>query len=87
MFWEFNVAVNIFVNLMKIASLLALPAIALLLGFSSLTFADQTTASSNSYVAPCSRTGKMPVPQENLLFVEQAGEPVAFQNGQDARST
>lgn len=48
MFREFNVAVNIFVNIMKIASLLALPATALLLGFSSLTFPDRTTASSSN---------------------------------------
>ncbi|MEG5101513.1 MULTISPECIES: hypothetical protein [unclassified Microcoleus] len=76
MFGEFNLAVNILglaiVTIMKIASLLALPATALLLGFSSLTFPDRTTASSNSYIAPFSRTGKMPVSQENLLFVEQA---------------
>jgi hypothetical protein len=26
----------------------------------------------NSHLAPFSRTGKMPVPQENSLFVEQA---------------
>ncbi len=50
MFWEFNVAVNIFVNLMKIASLLALPATALLLGFNSLSF-PQTTVSSNTLLA------------------------------------
>lgn len=48
MFREFNVAVNIFVNIMKIASLLALPATALLLGFSSLTFQNRTTASSSN---------------------------------------
>ncbi len=48
MFREFNVAVNIFVNIMKIASLLALPATALVLGFSSLTFPDRTTASSSN---------------------------------------
>ena len=29
-----------------------------------------------SHLAPFSRTGKMPVPQENSLFVEQAGKPV-----------
>ncbi|MEG4862413.1 MULTISPECIES: hypothetical protein [Microcoleaceae] len=55
MFWEFNLAVNIFglaiVTLMKIASLLALPATALLLGFSSLTFPDRTTANSNTVLA------------------------------------
>lgn len=55
MFWEFDVAVNIFgsaiVNMMKIASLLALPATALLMGFSSLTFAARTTASSNTVLA------------------------------------
>lgn len=55
MFWEFNLAVNIFglaiVTIMKIASLLALPATALLLGFSSLTFPDRTTASSNTLLA------------------------------------
>jgi hypothetical protein len=56
---------------MKITLLLALPATALLLGFSSLTLPDRTTvsSSSNSDVAPFSRTGKMPVPQE---IVEQA---------------
>ena len=43
-------AVNIFVNLMKIASLLALPATALLLGFNSLSF-PQTTVSSNTLLA------------------------------------
>ena len=55
MFWEFNLAVNIFglaiVTIMKIASLLALPATALLLGFSSLTFPDRTTANSNTVLA------------------------------------
>lgn len=55
MFWEFNLAVNIFglaiETMMKIASLLALPATALLLGFSSLTFPDRTTASSNTLIA------------------------------------
>jgi hypothetical protein len=62
------------VTIMKITSLLALPATALLLGFSSLTLPDRTTVSysSNSDVAPFSRTGKMPVKRENLLFVEQA---------------
>jgi hypothetical protein len=29
-----------------------------------------------SHLAPFSRTGKMPVPQKNSLFVEQAGKPV-----------
>jgi hypothetical protein len=55
MFWEFNLPVNIFrlaiVTIMKIASLLALPATALLLGFSSLTFPDRTTANSNTVLA------------------------------------
>ena len=55
MLWEFNLAVNIFglaiETLMKIASLLALPATALLLGFSSLTFPDRTTANSNTVLA------------------------------------
>ena len=55
MFWEFNLAVNIFglaiVTIMKIASLLALPATALLLGFSSLTFPDRTTGNSNTVLA------------------------------------
>ncbi len=37
--------------MMKIAALLALPATALLLGFSNLTFADRTTASSNTLLA------------------------------------
>ncbi len=76
MLWEFNVAVNIFgaaiVNIMKIDSPLGLPATALLLGLSSLSF-PPTTVSSNLYIAQFSRTSKMPVPQEeNLLFVEQA---------------
>lgn len=76
MLWEFNVAVNILgaaiVNIMKIDSLLGLPATALLLGLSSLSF-PRTTVSSNLYIAQFSRTSKMPVPQEeNLLFVEQA---------------
>ncbi len=55
MFWEFNLPVNIFrlaiVTIMKIASLLALPGTALLLGFSSLTFPDRTTANSNTVLA------------------------------------
>jgi len=55
MFGEFDVAINIsgsaIVTLMKIASLLALPATALLLGFSSLTFPDRTTANSNTLLA------------------------------------
>ena len=55
MFWEFNLPVNIFrlaiVTIMKITSLLALPATALLLGFSSLTFPDRTTANSNTLLA------------------------------------
>ena len=76
MFWEFNIAINILgaaiVNIMKIDALLGLPATALLLGLSSLSF-PQTRVSSNLYIAQFSRTGKMPVPQaENLLFVEQA---------------
>ncbi len=59
MFWEFDVAINILgfaiVNMMKIASLLALPATALLLGFSSLTFPDRTTVSfSNTVLAQSS---------------------------------
>ena len=58
---------------MKNPALLALPATALLLGLSSFTLGDRATVSFNSYVAPFSRTGKMPVPQaKNLLFVEQA---------------
>jgi|GEM_PF-1968046 U5 snRNP spliceosome subunit len=71
MLWEFNVAVNIFgaaiVNIMKIDSLLGLPATALLLGLSSLSF-PRTTVSSNLYIAQFSRTGILPVPQK----VEQA---------------
>ena len=55
MFREFNLAINIWesaiVNIMKIASLLALPATALLLGFSSLTFQNRTTVSSNTVLA------------------------------------
>jgi len=55
MFWEFNLPVNIFrlaiVTIMKIASLLALPATALLLRFSSLTFPERTTANSNTVLA------------------------------------
>ena len=58
---------------MKNAVLLALPATALLLGLSNLSLRVRTTVSSNSDVAPFSRTGILPVPQEkNLLFVEQA---------------
>ncbi|MGB3265160.1 MAG: hypothetical protein WBA89_14550 [Microcoleus sp.] len=57
---------------MKNPALLALPATALLLGLSSLTLRDRTTASSNLHLAQFSRTGILPVPQENLLFVEQA---------------
>ena len=58
---------------MKNLVLLALPATALLLGLSNLSLRDRTTVSSNSDVAPFSRTGILPVPQEkNLLFVEQA---------------
>lgn len=52
MFREFNVAVNLFVNIMKINSLLALTATGLLLGFSSFSFPDRTTASySNTLLA------------------------------------
>jgi len=55
MFWEFDVVINIFglaiVTIMKITSLLALPATALLLGFSSLTFPHQTTTNSNTVLA------------------------------------
>lgn len=39
---------------MKIASLLGLPATALLLGFSSLTFPDRTTANSNTLLSQSS---------------------------------
>ena len=55
MFGEFDVFINIFrsaiVTVMKITSLLALPATALLLGFTSLTFPDRTTANSNTVLA------------------------------------
>lgn len=55
MFGGFDVVINIFrsaiVTIMKITSLLALPATALLLGFSSLTFPDRTTANSNTVLA------------------------------------
>ena len=59
MFREFDVTINILgsaiVNMMKIASLLALPATALLLGFSSLTFQNRTTVSfSNTVLAQSS---------------------------------
>lgn len=39
------------VTIMKITSLLALPATALLLGFSNLTFPDRTTGNSNTLLA------------------------------------